>query len=82
MTKNTHFTIRTRVEDAPLVGTLLLHLVLPHNLLLTLAAHNEREVQPQSLRDPCKAENLEAVIIYDSLYSFSLTTVSFSFCKP
>jgi hypothetical protein len=47
----THFTIRTHVEDASLVRTLL-HPRLPHNLLLTLATHNEREVQPQSLRDP------------------------------
>ena len=52
MTKKiTHFVIQTRVEDASLVGTLL-HLVLPHNLLPTLAACNEREVWPQSLRDP------------------------------
>ena len=50
--KITHFMIRTHVEDAPLVGTLLLHPVLPHNLLPTLATRNEREIQPQSLRDP------------------------------
>jgi hypothetical protein len=31
----------THVEDVPIVGTLLLHSVLPHNLLLTLAARNE-----------------------------------------
>jgi hypothetical protein len=47
MTKKiTHFVIRTRVEDAPLVEILLLHPVLPHSLLPTLTACNEREVQP------------------------------------
>ena len=45
---------RTSVEDAPLVGTLLLHHVLPHSLLPTLVVRNEREVQPQSLRDPMR----------------------------
>jgi hypothetical protein len=74
--------IWTRVEDAPLVDTLLLHPVLPHSLLYTLAARNEREVRPQSLRDPCEAEGLEAVAIYDSLYSFSSTTINFLFCEP
>ena len=49
-----HSKIQTHVEDVPLVGTLLLHPVLPHNLLPTLAAHNEREVLPQSLRDPMR----------------------------
>jgi hypothetical protein len=43
------------LEDASIVGTFLLHPVLPHNLLLTLAAHNEREVRPQSsLRNPMR----------------------------
>jgi hypothetical protein len=80
--KITHFAIRTRIEDAPLVGTLLLHPILPHSLLPTLATHNEREVQPQSLRDPCEAKDLKAVTIYDSLYSFSSTTINFLFCEP
>ena len=43
--KITHFAIRTHVEDTPLVGILLLHPVLPHSLLPTLAARNE-EVRP------------------------------------
>jgi hypothetical protein len=73
--------IRTHVEDAPLVGTLLLHPVLSHSLLPTLAAHNEREVRPQSLRDR-EAEDPEAVAIYNSLYSFSSTTINFSFFEP
>ena len=42
---------------------------LHHNLLLTLAACNEREVRPQSLWNPIEAEDPEAVAIY-SLYSF------------
>jgi hypothetical protein len=46
--KTTHIAIRTCVEDTTLVGTLL-HSVLQHNLLLTLAARNVREVRPQSL---------------------------------
>jgi hypothetical protein len=58
------------VEDAPFVGTLLLHPVLPHSLLSTLAARNDREVQPQSLRDPCEAEDPKVVAIYDSLLIF------------
>jgi hypothetical protein len=74
--------IRTRVEDAPLVGILLLHPLLPHNLVLTLAARNEREVQPSSSGTPCEVEDPEAVAIYDSLYSFLSTTTSFSFCEP
>jgi hypothetical protein len=79
--EKTHFVIRTHVEDAPLVGTLLLHPVLPHSLLPTLAARNEREVRPQSLRD-CEAEDPKAVAIYNSLYSFSSTTINFSFFEP
>jgi hypothetical protein len=78
----THFTIRTHVEDVPLVGTLLLHHVLPHSFLSTLAARNEWEVRPQSLRDPCEAEDPEVVAIYDSIYLFSSTTINFSFCEP
>ena len=46
MAKRTHVAIRTLVEDAALVGTLLFHSVLQHNLLLKLAARNEREVRP------------------------------------
>ena len=56
--KITHFTIQTRVEDVPLVDTLLLHPVLPHSLLPTLAARKKREVQPQSLRDPMRGRGL------------------------
>jgi hypothetical protein len=52
--KNSHRDPDT-LEDAPIVGTLLLHPVIPHNLLLTLAARNEREVRPQSsLRNPMR----------------------------
>jgi hypothetical protein len=53
--KRTHIAIRTCAKDAPIVGTLLLHPVLPHNLLLTLATRNKREVWPQSsLRSPIR----------------------------
>ena len=47
--KITHIAIRTLVEDTALVGTLLPYPILHHNLLLTLATCNEREVRPQSL---------------------------------
>jgi hypothetical protein len=52
--KITHIVIRTLVEDTTLVGTLLPQSVLHHNLLLTLAACNEREVWPQSLWNPMR----------------------------
>ena len=75
--KITHFAIRTRVEDALLVGTLLLHPVLPHSLLPTLATRNEREVRPQSLRDPMRGRGLRSschlrlsILIFINYYKF------------
>ena len=75
--KITHFAIRTRVEDALLVGTLLLHPVLPHSLLPTLAARNEKEVRPQSLRDPMwgrgpgSSRHLQlSILIFINYYKF------------
>jgi hypothetical protein len=72
-----HFVIRTCLEDAPLVGTLLLHPVLPHNLLPTLAVHNEWEVRPQSLRDPMRGRVprsschlLLSILIFINYYKF------------
>jgi len=50
--KITHIAIWTLVEDMTLVGTLLPHSVLHRNVLPALAARNEREAWPQSLRNP------------------------------
>ena len=73
----THFAIRARVEDAPLVDTLLLHPILPHSLLPTLATHNEREVRPQSLRDPMRGRGPRSsrhlrlsILIFINYYKF------------
>ena len=75
--KITHFAIRTCVEDAPLVGTLLLHPLLPHNLLPTLAARNAREVRPQSLMDPMRGRGPGSshhlrlsILIFNNYYKF------------
>jgi hypothetical protein len=74
--KITHITIRTCVEDTTLVGTLLLHSVFQHNLLLTLAAQNEREVRPQSLTNSMRARgtgsgrHLLTVLIFINYYKF------------
>ena len=53
--KITHIAIRTLVENATLVGTLL-HSVLHHNLRLitTLAACNEWEARPKSFWKPMR----------------------------
>ena len=76
MTKNISF-IQTRVEDVPLVGTLLLHPVLSHSLLPTLAARNERELRPQSLRDPMWGQGPKSshhiwlsILIFINYYKF------------
>jgi hypothetical protein len=74
--KTTHIAIRTRVEDMTLVGTLLLDSVLQHNLLLTLAARNEREVRPQSLTNSMRARgtksgrHLLTILIFINYYKF------------
>jgi hypothetical protein len=58
-----------------LVGTLL-HSVFQHNLLLTLAARNEREVRPQSLTNSMRARgtgsghHLLTVLIFINYYKF------------
>jgi hypothetical protein len=78
MTKKiTHIVIRTHVEDAPLVGTLLLHPILQHSLLPTLAARNERKVRPQSLRDPMRGRGPRSsrhlqlsILIFINYYKF------------
>jgi hypothetical protein len=74
--KTTHIAIQTRVEDTTLVGTLLLHWVLQHNLLLTLATWNEREVQPQLLMNSMRARgtrsgrHLLTILIFINYYKF------------
>ena len=40
------------IEYTILVDFLIFHLVLLHNLLLTLAASNERKIRPQTLWIP------------------------------
>ena len=76
MAKRTHIAIQTLVEDTALVGTLLLHSVLQHNLLLTLAARNERELRPQSLRNPMRGRGLGSsrhllfILIFVNYYKF------------
>jgi hypothetical protein len=74
--KITHIAIQTHVEDMILVGILLLHSVLQHNLLLTLAARNEREVRPQSLTNSMRARgtgsgrHLLTIHIFINYYKF------------
>jgi hypothetical protein len=45
----THLTVRTLVEYTSLVDSLFFHSLLLHNLLLTLAASNERKIRSQML---------------------------------
>jgi hypothetical protein len=80
--KRTHIAIRTRVEDAPMVGTLLPHPVLQYSLLPTLPHAMRTRSDLNRLGIPCEAMDPKAVAIYDSLYSFSSTTIVFSFSKP
>jgi hypothetical protein len=68
---------RTRVADMTLVGILLLHSVLQHNLLPTFAARYEREVWPHSLTDPIRGRGHRSsrhlrlsILIFINYYKF------------
>jgi len=74
MTKKNSLMIQRRV-DAPIVGTLLVHPVLPHNLLLTFATHNKEGGFP-SLRNPMRGRgpgsscHMLFVLIFINYYKF------------
>jgi hypothetical protein len=76
--KITHIAVWTLVEDTTLVGAILPHSVLHHNLHPALATRNEREVWPQSLRNPiggrglgCSCHLLPSILNFVYLGNFS-----------